>query len=182
MTIPAYLRYDLDDALRIARLQAFWELPAMVRQFARSGVGALPAGLQLSRALLRNQGWPARPASSRVSAASASRGKRHLAALLDDACAGDEVAVKRRLGDAARAHPGRRRPASGPPTWSRCCTGPAGTAWSAPGSVVVARVRRARRPRGVLFAEVEHAVAISGRCHRRRVSACCADDAVDVTR
>jgi hypothetical protein len=75
LRIPTYLRYDVeygtgvpaDGELRIARLQAHWELPAMVMQFARSGVGA--------------------------------RGKRHLAGFLDDACAGDEVAVRRRLSD-----------------------------------------------------------------------------------
>src|SRR5947209_3658223 len=28
MTIPAFLRYDLDGALKIKHLQAYWELPA----------------------------------------------------------------------------------------------------------------------------------------------------------
>src|ERR1700753_4036518 len=37
MMIPAYLRYDLDDSLKIVRLQAFWELPSMVWQFLRNG-------------------------------------------------------------------------------------------------------------------------------------------------
>jgi hypothetical protein len=44
MLIPAYLRYDLDPVdLRITRLQAYWELPAMVGQFLRAGVGATAA-------------------------------------------------------------------------------------------------------------------------------------------
>lgn len=57
--VPVYIRYDVregGDGLKIAALSAFWELPAMVGQFMRAGFGGLPAGLQLSRALLVNQG------------------------------------------------------------------------------------------------------------------------------
>jgi SnoaL-like domain len=101
MTIPAYLRYDFDETLSIVRLQAFWELPAMTRQFVRNGRGAVPAGFGLVLALLGNQG-PAGTAGFLAGfAGAATRGKHHLAGLLDDACAGDQVAVKRRLGDAA---------------------------------------------------------------------------------
>jgi hypothetical protein len=96
MSIPAYLRYDLDEALKIARLQAFWELPAMVWQFARNGAAALPAGLELFRALLRNQGMTG-TAGFLSGFRGTTRGRRHLAGLLDDACAGDQIAVKRRL-------------------------------------------------------------------------------------
>src|ERR1700747_2805404 len=56
--IPVFLRYDLratENAWRIARLRAYWELPAMIGQFLRNGVRALPASLQLSAGLLRNQ-------------------------------------------------------------------------------------------------------------------------------
>ncbi len=58
MTIPAILRYDLrqvGDDWKIAMLQAYWELPAMLLQFLGNGLSALPAGVQLSRALIRNQ-------------------------------------------------------------------------------------------------------------------------------
>ena len=58
MAIPAYLRYDLravDGDWRIAQLRAYWELPAVTLQFLRNGAPALPAGLQLSYRLLRNQ-------------------------------------------------------------------------------------------------------------------------------
>ena len=44
MRIPAFLRYDLREAngeWRIAVLRAYWELPAMMRQFVRSGSGAI---------------------------------------------------------------------------------------------------------------------------------------------
>ena len=59
MYIPAFLRYDLREAhgeWRIAVLLAYWELPAIVLQFLRTGSGAITPGLQLSRGLLANQG------------------------------------------------------------------------------------------------------------------------------
>src|SRR6476646_2981872 len=59
LRVPAYIRFDLqDDAgeLKIAALSALWELPAMLGQFLRVGIRAVPAVLQLSRLLLTNQG------------------------------------------------------------------------------------------------------------------------------
>jgi hypothetical protein len=100
MLIPAFLRYDLDDQLSIVRLQAFWELPAMAWQFARNGLRAVPAGVRLSRALLRNQGLTGTAGFLRAFRGIGDRSKRHVAGLLDDACAGDQIAVKRRLNDA----------------------------------------------------------------------------------
>jgi len=99
MMIPAYLRYDLDDRLNIARLQAFWELPAMVWLFARNGPGAVPVGLALVRAVLRNQGLLGAVGFLAGFRGVGRRGKRHLTGLLADASAGDELAVKRRIGD-----------------------------------------------------------------------------------
>jgi len=102
MRIPAYLRYDVetsDGELRIARLQAHWELPAMVVQFARAGLAAVPAGLSLSRGLLMNQRLAGTVGFMSGFRGVGARGKRHLTAFLDDACAGDEVAVRRRLSD-----------------------------------------------------------------------------------
>lgn len=61
MFIPAFLRYDLREVngeWRIGRLRAYWELPAMMRQFLRTGSRALAPGLQLSRGLLSNQRLP----------------------------------------------------------------------------------------------------------------------------
>ncbi|MDT5267494.1 MAG: hypothetical protein QOI90_4120 [Mycobacterium sp.] len=104
MRIPAYLRYDVetsDGELRIARLQAHWELPAMVVQFARAGLAAVPAGLSLSRGLLMNQRFGGTVGFMSGFRGVGARGKRHLTAFLDDACAGDEVAVRRRLSDGA---------------------------------------------------------------------------------
>lgn len=99
LSIPAFLRYDLDDELRIRRLQAFWELPAMARQFASNGTAALPAGAELARALLRNQGRSGAAGFLTGFGGLGSGAKGLLGALLDDACAGDEIAVRRRLPD-----------------------------------------------------------------------------------
>jgi hypothetical protein len=59
MYIPAFLRYDLREAngqWQIAELRAYWELPAMMLQFVRTGPRAASPALQLSRGLLANQG------------------------------------------------------------------------------------------------------------------------------
>lgn len=100
MRIPAYLRYDLtgpEGDLKIVRLQAYWELPAMIGEFARNGLGAVPAGLGLSSALLRNQGPRGALGFLSGMRTGGRRAKRHLTELLVDAAAGDELAVKRRL-------------------------------------------------------------------------------------
>ncbi|WIM89105.1 ketosteroid isomerase family protein [Candidatus Mycobacterium wuenschmannii] len=58
MRIPAFLRYDLrqvDGDWKIATLRAYWELPAMMLRFLGNGASALPAGVALTRGLLRNQ-------------------------------------------------------------------------------------------------------------------------------
>jgi hypothetical protein len=58
MVIPAFLRYDLREVngeWKIAMLRAYWELPAMMLQFLRNGVSAVPATIQLSQGLVRNQ-------------------------------------------------------------------------------------------------------------------------------
>jgi len=100
MRIPAYLRYVVTSAPagpRIDELQAYWELPAMIGQFARAGLGAVPVGLRLSTALLRNQG-PSRALGFAKGMGGAGRaGKRLMTGLLDDLCAGDAVAVQRWL-------------------------------------------------------------------------------------
>jgi SnoaL-like protein len=153
MMIPAYLRYDLDDALKITRLQAFWELPAMVWQFARNGAAAVPAGLALSRALLRNQGVTGTAGFLSGFGGGTTRGKRHLAGLLDDACAGDQVAVKRRLADSAELTTGAGRRIG----TSELVSLLHGSRWDGmirAGHTAVARTRRDGR-RLILFGELE---------------------------
>jgi hypothetical protein len=100
MRIPAYLRYDLEGhagELNVAALQAFWELPAMVGQFLRSGVRAVPAGAELAKALLTNQGLAGTLGFLSGFSGMGSGGKGLFARFLDDACGGDEVGMRRRL-------------------------------------------------------------------------------------
>jgi hypothetical protein len=115
LRIPAYLRYDLQDEqgyLKISALYAFWELPTMVGQFVRSGVRAVPAGLQLSRGLLSNQGLIGTLGFLSALRGAGAKGKRHFDEFLDDARNGDEVAVHRRLTKKARITTGDDMPLS----------------------------------------------------------------------
>lgn len=60
MFIPAFLRYDLRETngqWQIGELRAYWELPAMMAQFLRTGPAAVGPALGLSKGLLTNQGW-----------------------------------------------------------------------------------------------------------------------------
>ncbi|MFD3038309.1 ketosteroid isomerase family protein [Mycolicibacterium senegalense] len=101
MRIPAYLRYAVTpaaDGPRIGQLQAYWELPAMIGKFAKAGLGAVPVGLRLSAALLGNQGPAGALGFARGMGGAGRTGKRLFTGLLDDLCAGDAVAVQRRLG------------------------------------------------------------------------------------
>jgi SnoaL-like domain len=100
MRVPIYIRYDLqDDAgeLKIAALLAFWELPAMVGQFLRGGIRAVPAGLQLLKLLLRNQGFVGALGFVSGFRGIGSGAKGVVAQFLDAACAGDEVGMRRGL-------------------------------------------------------------------------------------
>jgi hypothetical protein len=100
MRIPAYLRYDLEnhnDELKIVALQAFWELPAMAGQFLRRGVRAVPAGIQLSKALVANQGLGGTLGFLSGFRGLGSGSKGVVARFLDAASAGDEVGMRRRL-------------------------------------------------------------------------------------
>lgn len=109
MHIPAILRYDVQShggELRIAALRAYWELPAMAVQFARCGVAAVPAGLRLTATLLRNQGLVGAAGFMAGIPGVGTRGKRLVSDFLADAAAGDEVAVKRRLGSTLRVTAG----------------------------------------------------------------------------
>ncbi|MGE2727121.1 nuclear transport factor 2 family protein [Mycolicibacterium pulveris] len=105
MRIPAYLRYDVADdlgELKIAALYAFWELPAMVAQFLGSGPRAVAPGLQLSKGLLLNQGLIGALGFLSGFRGPGHQGKRRFGEFLSDARAGDEVALRRRLGKGAR--------------------------------------------------------------------------------
>jgi hypothetical protein len=157
MRIPAVLRYDLaavGGEPKIARLQAFWELPGMIGQFLGSGPRALPAGAALGVALLRNQGVAGAAgflAGLRRAGASA---KREVDRFLRDAAAGDEVAVRRRLGRGARVTAGEHRPLSGAELLA-ILAGAHSDKLLAAGRHVVAAVRAPDGERAVLIADVE---------------------------
>lgn len=102
MRVPTYIRYDLRtdrDELRIAGLSAYWELPTMIGQFARGGLGAVPAGIALGRTMFANQGL-----AGSLGFLSGFRGlgagaKGLVARFLDEACGGDEIGVRRLAAD-----------------------------------------------------------------------------------
>lgn len=100
LRVPVYIRYDLQDEageMKIAALSAFWELPAMVGQFLRGGIRAVPAGMQLSQLLLANQGLAGTLGFLRGFNGMGSGRKGLFARFLDDASGGDEVGMRRRL-------------------------------------------------------------------------------------
>ncbi|PRC45002.1 hypothetical protein C6A85_97365, partial [Mycobacterium sp. ITM-2017-0098] len=102
MRIPIYIRYDLRDEkgeLRIAALSAYWELPAMIGEFARGGLGALPAGISLGRTMFANQGLAGTLGFVSGFRGLGSGGKGLFARFLDDACGGDEVGMRRTVSD-----------------------------------------------------------------------------------
>ena len=100
LRIPAYLRYDLRPErgeLKITRLQAYWEMPSTLGQFVRGGMGGLPAGARLTLGLLRHQGLAGAAGFVGGLRGVGAAGKRDFADFLDRACAGDEIAARRRL-------------------------------------------------------------------------------------
>jgi Nuclear transport factor 2 (NTF2) domain len=155
LRVPVYIRYDLtDDAgeLKIAALSAFWELPAMVGQFLRGGIGAVPAGLQLSKLLLRNQGLVGTLGFLGGLRGIGSGAKGAVARFLDAACAGDEVGMRRRLDSQVRISSGDDVQLSAGELLRHL----SGARWRkliGSGHAVVAATERAGQ-RSVIFAEV----------------------------
>jgi hypothetical protein len=155
LRVPIYIRYDLqDDAgeLKIAALSAFWELPTMVGQFLRGGIRAVPAGLQLSKHLLTNQGLVGTLGFLGGFRGIGSGAKGVVKRFLDAACAGDEVGMRRRLA-------GRVRISSGddvPMTAADLLKHLSGTRWRkliGSGYAVVAAIERAGQ-RSVIFTDL----------------------------
>lgn len=104
MHIPAYLRYDLREAhgeWRIAELRAYWELPAMMAQFLRTGSRAMSPALQMSRDLLviqRLRGTAGFMSGFRRVGA---RHKRLVQTFLDALARGDKATAMRALSPSA---------------------------------------------------------------------------------
>lgn len=104
MHIPALLRYDLREAngdWRIARLRAYWELPAMMRQFLRTGSRAAAPAVQLSRGLLANQGLRGSLGFLAGFRRAGARHKRLTEAFLGAVAANDEAGALRTLSSTA---------------------------------------------------------------------------------
>lgn len=102
MHIPAILRYDLCQDLpesgaqwQLRRLRAYWELPAMMRQFLGNGIAALPAGVQLSRSLLRNQRLAGTAGFTAGFRRPGSRGKNPVRTFLTAVASGEVTAAAR---------------------------------------------------------------------------------------
>lgn len=155
MRVPIYIRYDLraeKDDLRIAALSAYWELPAMIGQFARGGMGAVPAGIALGKTMFANQGLAGTLGFVSGFRGLGSGGKELFARFLDDACGGDEVGMRRLVSD-TRVTVGD----AGTMTSSDLVKHLSGGSWSkliGSGRSVVARVDRGDR-RTVVIGEVE---------------------------
>jgi hypothetical protein len=155
LRVPVYIRYDLQvDAgeLKIDALSAFWELPTMVGQFLRGGIRAVPAGLQLSKLLLTNQGLVGTLGFLGGFRGIGSGAKGAVERFLDAACAGDEVGMRRRLA-------GRVRISSGddlPMTAADLLKHLSGARWRkliGSGYAVVAAIERAGQ-RSVIFTDL----------------------------
>lgn len=109
MRVPTVLVYRIDDRtseLKISSLQAYWELPVMVRQFARQGIAALPAGVALIRALLANQGVGGVIGLARGFRRPGRRARAAVRDLVAALSSGDELSIRRILGRADVGPPG----------------------------------------------------------------------------
>lgn len=103
MRVPTFIRYDLkneNDELRVAALSAYWELPAMIGQFARGGLAAVPVGIALGRTMFANQGLSGSLGFLSGFQGLGTGGKALFARFLDEACGGDQIGVRRLAADA----------------------------------------------------------------------------------
>lgn len=113
MYIPAFLRYDLREAngqWLIGELRAYWELPAMMAQFLRTGPGAGRPALRLSQGLLTNQGWRGIAGFLAGFARVGARHQRLVRGFLAAAARGDTFAAARALPSRAAITLGDRNP------------------------------------------------------------------------
>jgi hypothetical protein len=104
MYIPAFLRYDLREAngqWRIAELRAYWELPAMMLQFLRTGSQAVSPALRLSRGLIANQGLRGTAGFITGVRRVGARHKRLVETFVDALARGDKSAASRTLSSTA---------------------------------------------------------------------------------
>ena len=158
MIIPALLRYDLsevDGEWKIATLNAYWELPAMLWEFVRNGVSAVPAGLQLSRGLIRNQRLRGTAGFAAGFRRVGSRHKALVETFADAVGRGDRLAVHQTLSSGATITfgDGDTADATCIAELAERCAGAMTTKVIAAGSTLAASITTGPR-RGVLFADV----------------------------
>lgn len=113
MYIPAFLRYDLRETngeWLIGALRAYWELPAMMVQFLRSGPGAARPAVDLCRGLLRNQGWRGSAGFMAGFRRVGAPHQRLVRRFLDAVAAGDKFAAAQALSSTAAITLGDRDP------------------------------------------------------------------------
>ncbi|OBI53985.1 transporter [Mycobacterium kyorinense] len=155
MRIPAYLRYDLRDVdgeWKIAALQAYWELPDMMLQFLRNGVSAVPATVQLTRGLLRNQRLRGTVGFGVGFRRVGSRHKRLVETFLNAVARGDRFGALRTVSSTATVTFGEDDDADITDLIRRL-NGATWTKVLAAGPTVAVSVRSGHR-RGVMFADV----------------------------
>ncbi|MGP4054764.1 nuclear transport factor 2 family protein [Mycobacterium sp. 4D054] len=155
--VPTYIRYDLRDAgdeLKIAALSAYWELPAMIGQFARGGLVALPAGASLARTMAANQHLAGTLGFLGGFRGLGSGARALFTTFLDDARSGNEVGMRRLIADSPVTR-GDDEPVS-PSELVRHLSGSNWTKLIVAGNSVAARIERDGRP-SVLIGETARA-------------------------
>ena len=155
MTIPAFLRYDLcevDGEWKIATLRAYWELPSMMLQFLRNGVSAVPATVQLSQGLIRNQRLRGTAGFAAGFRRVGSRRKELVKAFVDAVGRADKLAAQRTLSPDATMTFGDDD-ATDIADLVAGCAGAGASKLIAAGCTIAASVT-SQRGRGVIFADV----------------------------
>jgi Nuclear transport factor 2 (NTF2) domain len=155
MTIPAFLRYDLrevDGEWKIAMLHAYWELPSMMLQFLRNGVSAVPATVQLSQGLIRNQRLGGTAGFVAGFRRVGSRRKGLVKTFVDAVGRADKLAAQRTLSPDATMTFGDDNAADIADLVARC-PGSGATKLIAAGATIAASIT-SPRGRGVIFADV----------------------------
>lgn len=155
MYIPALLRYDLREAngeWLIGQLRAYWELPAMMAQFLRTGPGAVRPALHLSKGLLTNQGWRGTAGFMAGFRRVGARHQRLVRNLLAAAARGDTFAAARTLSSRATITLGDRDPLE-PAELVEQLNGAGATKVISAGPTVAVSIN-SDHGRAILFAEV----------------------------
>ena len=155
MTIPAFLLYDLrevDGEWKIAMLRAYWELPSMMMQFLRNGVSAVPATVQLSQGLIRNQRLRGTAGFAAGFRRVGSRRKELVHTFVGAVGSGDKLAAQRTLSPDATMTFGDDDAAHIADLVARCAGADAPKLIAA-GCTVAASIT-SQQGRGVMFADV----------------------------